>query len=276
MMLKRLQVTSTTDAALLRAFFRKDPVASALLLGDLDEPYRQWCRWFVATYRERPVGVVAVYEGLSTPALLSYGAPDGVAAVLRECAAELPAECDAKIPPEHREAFAESYRIVGCDPQWVMGLDPADFDRETETGGVRPLDHSDLPAMLELYEAYPGNFFEPGQLDSGLYFGRSVDGKLVAISGTLVASEREEIAMLGNLVTAPEARGRGHARASTSRLIEALHERGCRTVALHVAATNAPAISCYRRLGFSFGGVVLQAVCVRSESSSVTGADTSM
>ena len=118
--------------------------------------------------------------------------------------------------------------------------------------------------MLELYEAYPDNFFEAGQLDWGLYFGRYAEEELVAISGTLVLSEREEIAMLGNLVTAPEARGRGHARSCTSRLVEALHERGCRTVALHVAATNAPAISCYRRLGFSFRSIVLQAYCIRN------------
>lgn len=265
-MAERIEVTATTDLALLRAGLRTDPVGAAYLLGDLDDPYFRSCRWFVATYRGRPLAVVMLFEGLSVPALLSYGAPDAVAVALRKCGEELPAECYAKVPLEHREALAERFRIVESETFWTMGLEPGDFQRESTAEGIRQLDSEDLAAMLALYDAYPGHFFEPGQLEHGLYFGRFCAGELVTIAGTHVFSSRERVAVLGNLVTAREHRGRGHARVCTSRLIEVLGERGCRTVALQVAERNAPAISCYRRLGFRFHSATLQARCMRRNS----------
>ena len=60
--------------------------------------------------------------------------------------------------------------------------------------------------MLELYADYPGNYFEPSQLESGLYYGTYAEGRLVAIAGTHVLAPAESIAVLGNIVTSASAR----------------------------------------------------------------------
>jgi hypothetical protein len=52
----------------------------------------------------------------------------------------------------------------------------------------------------------------------------------VSIAGTHVLAPAEKIAVLGNIVTAAPVRRSGHARACTSRLIEALAAMGCQTL----------------------------------------------
>lgn len=250
----------TRDIALLRSFFSDDPARAAYLLGDLDAPYFNACRWFVAATHARPVAVLLSFEALGEPVLLSHGAPDGVAAICDGFASELALACWAKIPIAHREAFESIFSIIRAQPLWTMEL--TNF-RPVDNAGVVPLSESNLPEMLSLYEAGAENYFQASQMPAAVYFGRYDNGRILSVAGTHVYSPREHVAVLGNIVTAEDARNRGHARAVTSRLIEELHRRGCTTIALQVAADNAPAIATYRELGFVFRDVVLQARCER-------------
>ena len=263
---QRLEAIRTTDVRLLRSLLRQDGVANGYLLGDLDANYFGQCRWFVATSRRRPVSVLVVFEGLSTPALLSYGAPDGVGALVRDFSDELPATCWAKIPLEHQKAYATRYHIEDEDLSWVMGLTPDVPCHVEETDGVERMAPQDVAELMTLYEAYPGHFFEPGQLGSGRYFGRRVRGRLVSVAGTHVFAPGEGVAVLGNVVTAPDERGQGHAQACVRRLVQTLRDNGCTAISLQVSDQNAPAIACYRHVGFAFRAVVLQARCRSREA----------
>ena len=171
----------------------------------------------------------------------------------------LPSRCHLKIPPEHEAAFAAGFEILERGHMLVMALDRCDYRPATSQHDVRRLDASSPVApILDVYRSYPGHFFEPGQLSSGIHFGSFECDRLVAVAGTHVYSPAGRVAAVGNIVTVSDARGRGHAAACTSAVIEAVYERGCETIVLHVAATNAPALACYRRLGFHDHGPILQ------------------
>jgi ribosomal protein S18 acetylase RimI-like enzyme len=265
MVLRSFDVAETRDTAQLRALLAEDPVAAAYLLGDLVEPFFSRCRWLVAGYRGRLEGAVLLYTGLSVPALLSYGAPDAIAAVLDHFGRELPEVCYAKLPLEHAEVIDAHYRTGPLERLWVMGLRTSQLISPPPAIDALQLSKSTpLEPIESLYTDYPGNYFEESQLESGLYYGAFTAGRLVSIAGTHVLAPAEGIAVLGNIVTAASTRRSGYASACTARLIQGLAAIGCETVALQVASDNAAAIACYRNLGFRFRGIALQTRAERS------------
>jgi len=258
---RTFDIRETRDKDLLRELLASDPVAAAYLLGDLVEPFFRQCRWLVASAggARRLEGAVLVYTGLSVPAVLSFGAPDAVEAVLAYFARELPEMCYAKFPLEHADAFPKFFQLDYMERLWVMGLAAENLQRPTQLREALQLSKSTpIEPIIALYTDYPGNYFEPSQLESGAYFGAYAEGQLVAIAGTHVLAPAEGVAVLGNIVTKSAARQHGYATACTARLVEALAAQGCSTIALQVAADNAAAISCYRKLGFRFQEVVWQ------------------
>jgi ribosomal protein S18 acetylase RimI-like enzyme len=261
---RTFEVFETRDKQALRALLSTDSVAAAYLLGDLVEPFFSQCRWLVAAYRGRLEGVVLLYSGLSVPAILSYGAPDAVEAALACFAAELPATCYAKIGLEHADFFPKYFQLEHVERLWTMGIEAAALLPPNKACSTTVLSkHTPLAPITALYSDYPGNYFEPSQLESGLYVGAFADDQLVAIAGTLVLAPAERIAVLGNIVTSATARREGYGTAVTSALVTALAARGCSTVALQVAGDNEAAVACYRNLGFRFRSIALQARAAR-------------
>jgi predicted GNAT family acetyltransferase len=84
---------------------------------------------------------------------------------------------------------------------------------------------------------------------TGRYFGVREDGQLICIAGVHVYSPRYRVAALGNIVTHPAHRNRGHATRATARLCQALLDE-VDHIGLNVKADNEAAIACYRKLGF--------------------------
>ena len=75
-----------------------------------------------------------------------------------------------------------------------------------------------------------------------------VNGRLVAAAGTHVVSPTARLAVVGNVLTHIDYRGRGFATAVTSAVTAELL-RSCDQVVLNVRSDNPPAINAYRRLG---------------------------
>lgn len=109
------------------------------------------------------------------------------------------------------------------------------------------LGDADLPEMLELVaETRPGPFW-PRTPEFGTYLGIRHHGTLVAMAGERLRPPGwTEISAV---CTAPEARGHGLAARLVQALTDLIAARGERAF-LHVAGTNAQAISVYTRLGF--------------------------
>jgi hypothetical protein len=203
-------ITSPTPD-MVRALLRADPIAGAYLVGDLAEDVFGRCRWFLATVRGRPESVVMIFLGLATPAVLSFGAPDGVDAIFVRHQASLPADAWAKIPPEHDAAYRRVYRLVSSEPTWVMGLPVEDFTPASTPSGVRVerLTADLLGPILSVYADYPEHFFEPSAITEHLYYGAFAAGRLAAVAGTHARSAEDGLAVIGNIVTARAAADRG-------------------------------------------------------------------
>ncbi len=157
-----------------------------------------------------PAALLLFYHGLSVPAVVAFG--DG-GALSERFAAALPL-----LPPAgFIHAFAEDLALLECVRRverhgamrrmlWAgfpAGVTPP------EAAGARRLDAADLPQLASLYaESYPESYFEPVQLEHGLFFGVDVGGELASVAGVHVYSEAEGVAMLGNIATRPARRGK--------------------------------------------------------------------
>jgi len=120
-----------------------------------------------------------------------------------------------------------------------------------DTSEVVELREGDLPALRCLYDvAYPGNWFYPRMLRTGLYRGIWRGDRLVSVAGIHTYSPEYGVAALGNITTLPEYRGQGLAAAVTAALCQSLIQRDT-LVGLNVKADNLRAIATYARLGFA-------------------------
>jgi ribosomal protein S18 acetylase RimI-like enzyme len=115
---------------------------------------------------------------------------------------------------------------------------------------VRRLTLADGDAAVAFYAAaYPGSYFEPSNLERGVYVATRDAHGLAAVAGTHVFSPALRVASLGNIATRPDARSRGHARRATAALC-ALLAPAVDLIGLNVRANNTAAIACYRAIGF--------------------------
>jgi GNAT superfamily N-acetyltransferase len=239
------------DREELRTFLLRDKLANAYLLGDLDPDYFPFCEWWGARDDDGELeSLMLLYKGLSLPAVWSVGSKEGFAQLLRRYRSALPNRFHFHLMGRHLPSVKQTYDLADVREMRRMGLRRSDYSSLGHDSRVRRLGHSDTAAIMRLYEHYPDNFFEPSQLETGLYFG--VDGEddeLKSIAGVHVLSEAYDVAAIGNLVTHPDARGQGLATACTGRLLDELFER-VSLVALNVRRDNLPAISVYENFGF--------------------------
>lgn len=241
-----------TDRVRIERFLREDAVENAFQLGYLDEAYASLCRWFGWSQDDTLRTVVLVYAGLSRPGLFTSGDFGGIRPILKEFEHQFPERATGHVGRLHLDSVRATYRENGeLNRMSRMGLMREDWcDVDPESSAVVRLDHSDTASIMALYAHWPDNFFEPYQLESGLYFGvKLADGRLVSIAGVHNLSERYDIAAIGNLVTHPDHRGHGYARVCTAALLRAAFKR-VRQVTLDVQQGNEPAIRTYRHFGF--------------------------
>lgn len=251
-------VREITDHDAIGRFLRNSLVESAYQLGYLDPAYSEFCSWWGA---EAPglQTLILLYSGLSRPGLFTAGNPAHMKTILREFSEQLPERITGHIGRNHLDAVRSHYREREDRPLRLMkrmGLRRDQFQGDTtaaQSSAVEVLSHRDTAAIMRLYHHFPDNFFEPYQLETGLYFGvRSDDGELACIAGIHNVSEKYDVAAIGNLVTHPDHRGKGYARLVTTRLLDAAFTR-VSNVTLDVEDGNNPAMSLYQHFGFRFG-----------------------
>lgn len=237
----------------IRDYLVSDRIGNAYLLGDLDAPYAEHCKWYGLPAADGHLdGLVLLYNGLSMPAVLTAGSPEAVEALMSGARTHLPRRFYSHIRADHREAVETQYVPRAWTEMVRMGLSRADWRRsETVPDGpeVEALSHRDTAAIMHLYRHYPDNFFDPAQLGTGLYYGVREAGELVSVAGVHVVSSAFDVAVIGNIVTHTEQRGRGLASRCVDRLLTSLFEQ-VGHVALNVQVANEPAIACYRKFGF--------------------------
>jgi len=233
------------------SLIRGDPLLHLYELGDLDPAFWPRTAWWALREGGARVAIALLYDGLAIPTLLAMGRGGPTRRLLEAMAAagRLPPRFYAHLAPGHQAALA-GWRISPHGLHLRMGLRDTAAARAVDPGGAVPLSTADRGALEAFYAAaYPGNWFDPRTLETGACFGIREAGALVAVAGVHVVAPAQGVAALGNIAVAPARRGRGLGRAVTAALCQHLLAR-VHTIGLNVAADNAPAIACYRGLGF--------------------------
>lgn len=247
-------LVEVTDREAIATHCRKRPGVHAYLLGDLDDffwPYTRWYAWSPGGAIEQ---LALVYGEPEPPVLLALGDPplEDVGRLLAELAPTLPDRVYAHLTTVGLRALLDDFEAETAPAEHLkLALVDTDGLRSFANAGVELLGPSHLGELERLYDAaYPGTWFQPRMLETGRYLGIRDDGRLVCVAGVHVHSPRYGVAVLGNVATHPEARGRGLATMACGELCRLLLEDGIDTIALNVRSDNATAIGAYRRLGF--------------------------
>lgn len=237
----------TTDRALLRAFLERDRIYAAYAICDLDDREFPRTRWGAAWSAGSIVATVLEYSGGSPQPLLAIGSDEGIVAILRDVIR--PRVAYVASLPVALPAIQTRYRL-DAGPQMVrMWVDRARF-RPAEDPGLERLGPTDAMELNRLYQLGFGAWLPPSAIGEGVYYGLRVQGKLVSAAGTHVVSTAARLAVVGNVLTHGDYRGRGYATAVTGAVTAELL-KSCDHVVLNVRADNPSAISAYRHLGYA-------------------------
>lgn len=244
----------TTNKKHLERHFKKDPVLFGYHQGDLDDFYFSDCQW-AADYHQRAriEEVILIYSGLKTATVLALGLTDRFDKLLKETVELLPKKFYCHFLENYRSVFRQHYNEKPLGTFLKMKL--VDRQRcksftEKENSSIVRLDLSRSKQLLELFKhAYPDNYFNNRMLETEKYFGCLEENRLVAVAGVHVYSKKYKIAVLGNIATLKETRGKGLATKVTAALVKELTGEDL-LVALNVKSDNNAAIKCYTNLGF--------------------------
>lgn len=239
-------VQPVSDMATIRSILAPRVEYTAYALGQLEPALFPRTRWYYAR-GTTGTGLVLHSRGGLGDATFVLGDPDAVAAVLSIHPG--PAQTYATCQPQHLEVLRRCYRLANQQPMIRMGVTKASFQPLTGQETV-VLSGIDIRKVNALYGSEGGpSYYIPEHIDSGVYRGIVSEGRLAAVAGTHVVSRQEGVAVVGNVFTHPEFRGRGFATACTSAVTETLLEY-CDHVVLTVDPNNTPAVAAYARLGF--------------------------
>ncbi|MDQ3688752.1 MAG: hypothetical protein M3406_01700 [Chloroflexota bacterium] len=242
----RPRARPVSDRGEIAAFLRRDRLYAAYALGDLDGPNRARVAWALAhDDAGRPTALAMHHEGLVPQPLFLMGAPDGCRAILEGVLK--PRDAYLQATELQEAALRDLYEL---DSPLVM-LRMA-VDRQTFTPFAGPADRltaQDIDDLNRLYQLGYRGGFPPSVVEDGVYYGVRVRGRLVSAAGTHAVNPREEIAVVGNVMTHVDYRGHDFAKMVTSAVTADLLAR-VTDVALNVHADNDPAVAAYARLGY--------------------------
>jgi RimJ/RimL family protein N-acetyltransferase len=236
---------ATTDRALLRAFLERDRLLAAYAICDLEDREFGRTRWGIATQANEIVSVAMEYGGLTPQPMFVMGDNDGISAILRDVVKPRAAYLAGKA--ECLQPVAQHYRVEPGPPMIRMWVDRATF--QPAPAHVERLLPVEVSELNRLYQLGFAAWLPSSAIAEGVYYGIRVNGRLVAAAGTHVISRQARLAVVGNVLTHSDHRGRGYAKAVTSAVTAELL-RYCDEVVLNVRSDNPPAIQAYTRLGY--------------------------
>ena len=235
----------TTDKVLLRTLLERDRLYAAYALCDLEEREFARTRWGVAWDGDVPIALVLEYNGPTPQPLVVMGREDGIAVVLRDLIR--PRVAYVAAPAEVLPAIETAYRVDPGPSMVRMWVDRVHFRPYPAT--VQRLLPVEIGDLNRLYQLGFASWLPSSAIADGIYYGLRVNGQLVAAAGTHVVSPTARLAVVGNVLTHMDYRGRGFATAVTGAVTAQLL-RTCDQVVLNVRSDNPAALNAYRRLGY--------------------------
>ncbi|MHC4111668.1 MAG: GNAT family N-acetyltransferase [Planctomycetota bacterium] len=246
-----MKICCLHSKAEIEAFLRKNVYLHIYSIGDLDDFFWHDTVWYAAKDGDDIQALVLLYTVPPVPTLHAMSEERGpMAELLRSILHLLPGRFHAHLSHGLAEVFDEQYEFEYFQKHYKMALSDKSRSRDVDCSQVISLTANDLDQLLRLYkEAYPGNWFNPRMLETDQYFGIRKENELITVAGVHVYSQKYKVASLGNIVTHPNYRGNGLAKAATARLCQSLTET-VDHIGLNVKADNTPALSLYKNLGF--------------------------
>lgn len=246
-----MSVIRLHDKNRIEAFLRKNVYLHIYGIGDLDDFFWPDTTWFGWEQKGEIQAIVLLYTANNDPTVLALSEQqDTMLELVRSIFHILPERFYTHMSPGVAETVERQCKTTSHVKHYKMGLMNKASLREIDCSKVIRLTENDLEDMFALYsEGYLGNWFNPRMLQTRQYFGMRLKNRLVSVAGVHVYSEKYKVAALGNVVTHPDYRGRGFAKAVTAALRQSLLER-VDDIGLNVKAENAAAIAMYRKLGF--------------------------
>ncbi|HEV8545267.1 MAG TPA: GNAT family N-acetyltransferase [Candidatus Limnocylindrales bacterium] len=241
-----LTVQTIQDRTVLRDFLERDRLFAAYALCDLDDREFNRTRWGAAFDGDRLVALVLEYSGMTPQPMFVMGRDDGIDAILRDVIRPRAAYVAALA--EHMPTIKAHYRVEPGPPMVRMWVDRARF--RPYPADVRRLLPVEIGELNRLYQLGFASWLPSSSIAEGVYYGIRVGGRLVAAAGTHVVSKQARLAVVGNVLTHVDYRGRGYATATTGAVTADLL-RTCDQVVLNVRSDNPPALQAYRRLGYT-------------------------
>ena len=234
------------DIARVRDLLRPRIEYTAYALGQLEPGLIERARWFQSVGNTGTALVLHSQGGLGE-ATFVMGDPDAVSAILSIHPG--PSHTYATCQPQHLTGFKSLFRLSTQQTMIRMSVTPSRF-APSDGVPVVQLSGLDIQRINSLYSTEGGpSYYNPEHIDNGVYRGVMAEKRLVAVAGTHVVSRQEGVAVVGNVFTHPDHRGRGYARAVTSAVTQHLLQF-CEHVVLTVDPTNRPAVAAYDRLGY--------------------------
>ncbi len=246
-----MNVFAMSDRRILERSLRQNIYLNLYSIGDLDDFFWPWTRWYGIGAEHDPDAVALVYRGIEPPTVLALDEePEPMGELLGELAPDLPDRFYGHLSPGLAAALARDFSVVAHGEHYKMALHTLDEVAGVDCSAATRLSRGDAEELRSFYaRAYPDNWFDPRMLETGQYFGIRSDDGLVAVAGIHVYSPTYRVAALGNITTLPEYRGYGLARtvtAATCRSLAATVDH----IGLNVKADNEAAVGLYRSLGF--------------------------
>jgi GNAT superfamily N-acetyltransferase len=236
---------STTDPAVIRAYLDRDRRYAAYAICDLEEREFARTRWGMAWENDTPIALVLEYSGPTPQPLFAMGREEGIAVILRDLIR--PRVAYVAVAPAVLPALETAYRVDPGPSMVRMWVDRAHFQPYPAT--VQRLLPVEIGDLNRLYQLGFASWLPSTAIAEGVYYGLRVNGQLVAAAGTHIVSAAARLAVVGNVLTHIDYRGRGFATAVTGAVTADLL-RTCDEVVLNVRADNPPALNAYRRLGY--------------------------
>jgi RimJ/RimL family protein N-acetyltransferase len=234
----------------------RDPVWNCFALADLEPPMRTYSQFTLAFRDDGDVRAVCLIlrHPIIGEVISPFGDEEGIEAILQRV--DLPERPLLQVQEMHSPLLQRYYRPQTTWRELFRMVVTAASWRPSEnipSQPIKQLDQADLPALQRLYAQYAGHHFSADlftPFPQSLYFGAYRGEHIIAAGGTHAVVPAHKFAVLGNILTAAEARRQGYATAITSALVTRLFEQGFSHVILNVFVDNADAVRVYQRLGF--------------------------
>jgi ribosomal protein S18 acetylase RimI-like enzyme len=249
------------DVESVRTHLERDRAYAAYALAYLDKRLFRMADFYEATSGDRRALIMHARGGLG-PSLFTMGETSLVGQLLSLHPG--PRQAFVTCDPEHIDTVLHTHNVWRPQAMLRMQLSRGDFTPPAEHAAVRRLIEADAFALNRLYNEESARY-TGRQIVEGVYFGAYHRGWLVAAAGTHIFSKREGVAVIGNVFTHQDFRGRGLGSAVTAAVAGHLLE-SCDLLVLNVDPANRTARHVYEQLGFKDTGRLVEAMATRRQA----------